>query len=138
MVGWFLDSPSHWSTQILLLPTSSMTFWSSVERAKFGVQSRKIPLWDGLNLSSSLVLDAADGHLGPLPLSTFALPPFSLVFVSQCLVLHLGFALTNYHLCILSLFMPFSHSSQYLFSSSFASIDSPSTAMLRVPYSVSL
>ena len=52
LVGWFLDSPSHWSTQTLLLPTSSVTFWSTVGRAKCDAQSRQIPLWDGLNLQA--------------------------------------------------------------------------------------
>ena len=41
-----------WSTQTLLLPTSSVTSPSTVERAKCDAQSRQIPLWEGLNLQA--------------------------------------------------------------------------------------
>ena len=50
LAGWFLDSPSHWSTQTLP-PTSSVTFWSIVESSMW-FSTRTDPLWDGSDLSS--------------------------------------------------------------------------------------
>ena len=47
---WILQAT--WSTQTLLLPTSFVTFSSIVERANLDSQSRRIPLWDGLNLQA--------------------------------------------------------------------------------------
>jgi len=132
LAGWFLDSPSHWSTQTLLLPTSSVTFWSTVARANCGAQSRQIPLWDGLNLSSSLVLDVVVGQLSPLSLSAFALLLSSLVSISQCLVFLSGFILTDLT-CVFSMFIVFRWSNSCLFGSSSAFIDSPYVATLGVP-----
>lgn len=62
------------------------------------------PLRDGLNLSSSLVLDVAAGQLGPLSLSAFALlPPFS---VNSVLLSGFWFFLVSRtSLCIFPLFM---------------------------------
>ena len=145
----YLGRVVSWITQVtgvhrLSLPTSSMTFWSTVERAKFDAQSGYIPLWDGLNIQAL--------WFSMLPLTTrpsvffyFASLPSSL-FLSLCvqsssqgLPFHFSISrlqqnwLTDYSVSIHG----FSHLSQCLFGSSSASMDSPSAAALGVPYSAS-
>lgn len=86
-----------------------------------------------LESSSSLVLDAAASQLGPLSLPLW----FTVLYVqssSQGSLFHFYCLLTLLPR-LLSLFMAFSHSFQYLFGSSSTSVDSPSTATLGVPCS---
>ena len=75
------------STQTLLLPTSFVTFWSTMVRAQHGAQPGQIPLWGGLNLSSSMVIDAATASAQPSVSSYFslALLPSSLCILSSSL-----------------------------------------------------
>lgn len=92
-----MDFPSHWSAQTLLLPASSMTFRSTMGRAKCDTQPEQIPLWDGLNLQA-LVLDSVPGQLDPLSLSALLLlhflfsvfcPPLGiLVFTSSNMIVY--------------------------------------------------
>lgn len=92
-----------------------------------------MPLWDGLNLQA-LVLDAVTSQLDPLTLSALLLLhfPFS-VFHPPLRILVLSpsspwISLT--WICILSLFMVFCHLNPCPLSSSSASVDSPSAAVL--------
>lgn len=67
---------------------------STVARAQCGGQLEQIPLWNGSNLSSSLVLDAASGQLDPLSSFCFC---FTVFFFSVYFVLLSGF----WPLCLL-------------------------------------
>ena len=98
------------------------------------LSSRTDPLGDGLNLSSSLVLDVAFSQLGPLSLLlcfiVLCVPSSSQdsglsVFVSPI------DSLSNY--LLMSLFMALRPSVPRLFCSSSTSVDSPFADALGVP-----
>ena len=107
MAGWSLDSPSHWSAPTLLISTSSVTFGSIVERAKYDAQSGQIPLWDGLNLQA-LVLVATIDQLSPLSLL--------LCFVVLCVESSSQGLLFHYFVSRLSLCLTFLSLFNYLYS----------------------
>ena len=143
LVGWFLDSPSHLSTQTsssyqlcdLLLYSGKSPMWCSVETD---------PLWDGSDLSSLWCLTLPLVSLALCPLSAFAsLSSFSVfcpslrVLVSFSVSLGLSVPLNLSTDCLLSLFMALKPYVPRLFGSSSAFVDSPSAVVLGVPCSVS-